>query len=81
MNYMYCMFIKRIIFGGVNKKIVINNGNIIIYKMLYILVGMFLIVYLEIFVMKCWIVFVILFLIVILLIFVFFWFLLKLLFF
>lgn len=30
------------------KKIVIDNGNIIIYKMLYILVGMLLTVYLEI---------------------------------
>lgn len=50
MNYMYCMFIKRTIPGGVNKKIVINNGNIITYKMLYIPVGMLLTVYLETFV-------------------------------
>lgn len=55
MNYMYCMFIKRTIPGGVNKKIVINNGNIITYKMLYIPVGMLLIVYLETFAMKRWI--------------------------
>lgn len=41
------MFIKRTIPGGVNKKIVINNGNIITYKMLYIPVGMLLTVYLE----------------------------------
>lgn len=45
---MYCMFIRRTIPGGVNKKIVINNGNIIIYKMFYIPVGMLLTVYLEI---------------------------------
>lgn len=55
MNYMYCMFIKRTIPGGVNKKIVINNGNIITYKMLYIPVGMLLTVYLETFAMKRWI--------------------------
>lgn len=49
---MYCMLIKRTIPGGVNKKIVINNGNIITYKMLYIPVGMLLTVYLETFAMK-----------------------------
>lgn len=37
------------------KKIVINNGNIITYKMLYIPVGMLLTVYLETFAMKRWI--------------------------
>lgn len=49
---MYCMFIKRKIPGGGNKQIVINNGNIITYKMLYIPVWMLLTVYLETFAMK-----------------------------
>lgn len=36
MNYMYCMFIKRTIPGGVNKKIVINNHITYTYVYIYI---------------------------------------------